>query len=289
MAVNGMARNGKIALLRSLLKRFRFAFSQVTIPFEAIYKASKNGDRIAVILILRSVVNKYGRASGWANKLNFDDYIYHALKGSVHGEQFRIFKRLIHLYDRNGQLRVFPYLIVRDLLNQNLRSWLDHSISKCNYMFDRKKVIESYVKRSNLKDGNPVKPSPDNLYYLMQLPDDNHIPIKSLISIMFVADYDIQEHLARLLLDPALIFEVQEYIMIGRKRRKVQKLVSGFEALNYAIDMVNLYKSHRYKHVQAALEKVKVEFEPMPIRDLETNLETDTELLDFLRNAFVPV
>jgi hypothetical protein len=67
----------------------------------------------------------------------------------------------------------------------------------------------------------------------------------------------------------------------------VEKLVSGFEALNHAIDLANAYKSNGYKRVQAALEKVKVEFDPMPIRDLEKNLETDTELLDFLGNSIL--
>jgi hypothetical protein len=99
------------------------------------------------------------------------------------------------------------------------------------------------------------------------------------------ADYDIQEHLARQLLDPDLHFKVKEYVIVGNKRRRVEKLVSGFEALNHAIDLANGYKSKGYKRVRAALQKIKEEFEPLPMQDIETDLETDTDLLDFLRDT----
>jgi hypothetical protein len=286
-AVNGLAQNGKISLLRRLLQRYKVVFSQVNIPFEAISMAAENGDKRAVVLILRNVVEKSGRASHRSNTFHFDEYVHHALKGSVLGENFGMFKRLIPLYNRNSSFRLFPDLILRDLLNKNLSSWVAYAITKCNYMFDRTKALQLYVKRSDLKNGNPIRPTVENLHYLMHLPDNIRISIKSFISIMRYADFDIQEHLARQLLDPDLHFRVREHVTIGSKRRIVEKHVSGLEALNYAIDMANSYKTNTYNHVRAALEKVKGEFDPFAMRDLETNQEANADLSDFFENTIL--
>jgi hypothetical protein len=155
-------------------------------------------------------------------------------------------------------------LITRDLLNNNLHSWLDHAIINGKYIVERAKAIHFYVKRSNLKDGNPIKPSPANLFYLSHLPDNYHFSMKSFFSTMRYADVDILDHLARLILDPSLKFEVLEYIVVGRRRMLQEKVVSGFEALNYAIDMLNGIPSPRFNHVRSALRKVKEEFDSFP-------------------------
>jgi hypothetical protein len=91
----------------------------------------------------------------------------------------------------------------------------------------------------------------------MHLPDYYSITVKSLISIMFVADFDTLDHLARQFLDPLTSFVAQNHITVNGKKRFVEILVSGVEALDYAIDLVNGLSSERYKHVRAALRKVR--------------------------------
>jgi hypothetical protein len=262
-AVNDMAQNGKLYLLRELLEHYSDKLSQVSIPHKAIFIAAEKGDSRTVDLILGKVRSK--QPLSILNTISHDyEYIQNALRGSISGEQFEIFKQMIHLSNQSGRIVKFlPNVIVRDLLNKNHTSWLDYALSNSQYIIDTEKVIECYVRRSELWDGNPSKPSLENLLYLMHLPDYYYMTVKSFISIMFVADFDILEHLARQLLDPYTRFVAQNYITVRGKKRIVDTFVFGMEALNHAIDMVNEYKSKRYNHVRYALEKVKGEFDSL--------------------------
>jgi hypothetical protein len=263
VAVNGTAKNGKTDLLRELLVNYPTQFSQLTIPHEAIYVAAARGDSIMVGLILERAKGKLPLRI-WSDMSHFDESIYYGLKGSIATGQFGMFSEIVNLSNPSGRTIIrFPPFIARELLNNNLRHWLDHAIINGKYIIDREKAIYFYVKRSNLKDGNAFKPSLENVKYLMLLPDYYRVSMKSFISTMRDADFDIVEDLARLFLDPDLTFEAQVYIQTGRKRRLQDKLVFGMEALNHAIDMVNEYKSKRYNHVKVALEKVKGEFDSL--------------------------
>jgi hypothetical protein len=260
-ALAEMTKTGEMHLLRELLQSYPWELSQVNVPHKAIFIAAGKGDSFTVDLILRRVRGKLPLPV-WFDMSDYDKYIQNALIGSVSAGDFEIFKRIISLSNPIGRMvQLFPPLIARDLLNKNLRSWLHYAISNGNYIFNRKNVLHFYVKRSNLKDGNPIKPSPENVQFLMHLPDDNQITMKSFILTMRYAYFDFQEHLARLFMDPLLAFQVKDFTIVGRKRRLQDKLIFELEALNHAIDMIHGYRSESYDHVIAALEKVKREFD----------------------------
>jgi hypothetical protein len=108
------------------------------------------------------------------------------------------------------------------------------------------------------------------------------LSIREYVSIMVDADFDIIEHLARLLFDPIILFEAEEFVMDGRKRRLVSKLVSGLEACNQALNHLHKFTSKRYNRVRDALEKVKAEFEPLQYSRVLREPEGDPEFMDFL-------
>jgi hypothetical protein len=279
-AVNDMARNGKSFLLRELLESFSREFSEVRIPLKAIFIAAKKGDSSTVYWILGKVKVK-DMMRIFSDISYYDDYVQNALKGAISGIQFDTFKRIINISD-SRVVQSFSKVLVRDLLNKNLRSWLDYVLSSTRYTIDKEKSIAFYVKRSTLNGGNPVKPSKENVQYLMNLPDNYQINLKSFVSIMYYADSSILEHLARQLLDARIRFKVEEHVEEGF----VQRFVSGLEALNDAIGLVNGLSTARYKNVLAALIKVKGEFDPLPIEYFQKNPIVNADLVDFLRNTY---
>ena len=129
-----------------------------------------------------------------------------------------------------------------------------------------------------------MKPTLENLLYLVNLPIRNRksLRIQEYVSIMVDADFDIIEHLARLIFNPILLFEAEEFVMEGRKKRSVSKLVSGIEACNQALNHLHKFTSKRYKRVRDALEKVKAEFEPLQYSGVLREPEGDPEFMDFL-------
>jgi hypothetical protein len=109
-----------------------------------------------------------------------------------------------------------------------------------------------------------MKPTLENVLYLAHLATQDYFPfsIRQYVSIMVDADFDIIEHLARLIFDPIILFEAEAFVMVGRKKISVSNLVSGLEACNQVLNHLTQLKSKRYNRVRDALEKVKAEFEP---------------------------
>jgi hypothetical protein len=286
-AVNDMAQNGKSVLLREVFRTYPLELSEVTFTHETIYVAAVKGDSFTVNLILARVLSKLTMPK-WQDLNSYNYYILHAFEGSASGEHFEMFKQLISRSNPSAADSLpFPLLTARDLLNKDLRSWMEYVRLNSHYIIDKENAIAFYVKRFELEHGNPIKPTVENLQYLMHLPSSREFTIKGFLTIMLHADFDIQEHLARQLLDPDLRFRVREHVTVGSKRRVVDKHVSGLEALNYAIDMANSYKANTYNHVRAALQKVKNEFEPFSMRDLQTNQEANADLSDFFENTIL--
>jgi hypothetical protein len=287
-AVDAIGQHGNLALLRNVLENR--LLSMVNIPYEAAFIAAERRDVDMVDWILkRAEIDMHRFNIHIPGGRLYDTYINYALNGSISGEQFGVFQRVLNRPDPRGYInKIFQSKLVRDLMNKNLRSWMDYVISdsRFNLQHELSLMVKYYVKRSNLKDGNPMKPTLENLLYLMHLPIRNRryaLSIREYVSIMVGADFDIIEHLARLLFDPSVQIEAHEFVMVGGKKRSVSKLVSGLEACNQALNHLTQFTSNRYKRVRDALEKVKAEFEPLQYSGVLHEPEAEAEFMDFLK------
>ena len=94
-AVDAIGQHGNLALLRNLLEND--LLPKVNIPFEAAFIAAEIGDIDMVDWILkRAEIGMHRFNNHILGGRLYDEYIYNVFEGSISGEQFGVFQRVLN-------------------------------------------------------------------------------------------------------------------------------------------------------------------------------------------------
>jgi hypothetical protein len=94
-AIDAIGQHGNLALLRNLLEND--LLSNVNIPYEAAFIAAQIGDTDMVDWILKRAKNGLNRSYTYIpGTWLYDEYIYTVLEGSISGDQFDVFQRVLN-------------------------------------------------------------------------------------------------------------------------------------------------------------------------------------------------
>lgn len=244
-AMSMLIEHGRLDLLEKVLHNHKSLSGSLKIELEDIYNAAKRDHVEMVQWILESDESLpfLITESMLPERIPRFDYFNAAFGGSVDGKNLNLFKILVDKYSKNLPSNL-KAKILRDLLNKNLKSFLDYYFTKITVEYFG--FLEWYF--------NTGSPSLEILDYLLCRPEWNHIDISQILHIMSLTDYAVLDRLGREFLNPDIVF--YQYNLSGGKKRKIHEFKER-TALNAAIKMVEEDSNPKLRKVEDILKEIR--------------------------------